>query len=98
MIDLISEYRVLRSAAGYYVGEEYFEAEFNAWLPYDRTSIGYYDSASSAMGELHGHILDSVEDDAEAEAVRAYLLNTLDGLLELRVAAALSALEPGAPF
>lgn len=54
---LISETKVLRSAAGYYIGHEYLEtpedlgAEFSYWAPYDRIS-GYYASHTQAEIDL----------------------------------------------
>ena len=48
---LVSEYRVLKSAAGYYVGREYWDTEFNYWGPYERES-GYYPDAESAQPTL----------------------------------------------
>ena len=42
-MDIISEYRILKSAAGYYIGQGYRESDWDGmyWLPYDRYT-GYY--------------------------------------------------------
>lgn len=47
----ISETKVLRSAAGYYIGHEYEDTDFGdaIWMPYDRIS-GYY--ATRAQAEI----------------------------------------------
>lgn len=37
----ISDPLVMKSAAGYYVGLQYLEEEFQAWLPYDRLTDYY---------------------------------------------------------
>ena len=42
----ISEYKVLKSAAGYYVGR-LCQDEDGFWMPYDRAS-GYYATAEEA--------------------------------------------------
>lgn len=49
--DTISETKVLRSNAGYYIGHEYQDREFDAWMPYDRIS-GYYASSEAAETDL----------------------------------------------
>ena len=43
----ISEYKVMKSPAGYYVGKEYYDDDFNDWLPYSRNS-DYYSSQKEA--------------------------------------------------
>ena len=43
----ISEYKVMKSPAGYYVGTEYYDDDFNDWLPYSRNS-DYYSSQKEA--------------------------------------------------
>lgn len=40
-IGKISELKIMRSAAGYYLGHEYWDLELEAWLPYSRDSIYY---------------------------------------------------------
>lgn len=49
--DYISETKVLHSNAGYYIGHEYKDRDFDAWLPYDRIS-GYYATREAAEAEL----------------------------------------------
>ena len=51
--DTISETKVLRSNAGYYIGHEYEAKEFGdgVWLPYDRIS-GYYPTRELAEADL----------------------------------------------
>lgn len=50
--DVISETKVLHSNAGYYIGHEYQDRDFeNAWLPYDRIS-GYYANRTAAEMDL----------------------------------------------
>jgi len=34
----ISEYKVMKSPAGYYVGKEYYDQEMIGWFPYSRNS------------------------------------------------------------
>lgn len=73
-MDIISEYRILKSAAGYYIGQGYREADWDGmyWLPYDRYS-GYYRTADDAKSGLMHMILDcDVSDDDEYIMVRAY--------------------------
>lgn len=50
--DVISETKVLRSAAGYFIGHEYQDRDFEGmWLPYDRIS-GYYANRKQAEIDL----------------------------------------------
>jgi len=37
----ISKPKIMQSAAGYYLGYEYWDLELEAWLPYGRESIYY---------------------------------------------------------
>lgn len=49
---MISTLQVLRSAAGYYIGREEFDAEMEMWIPYSRNSEEYfrsYEDAENAM-------------------------------------------------
>lgn len=48
----ISEYKVLRSNAGYYIGRTYFDEELQADLPYDRASE-YFRSRKQAEFDLN---------------------------------------------
>lgn len=34
----ITQLKVMQSAAGYYVGREYYDEEIGCWLPYSRNS------------------------------------------------------------
>ena len=43
----IGEYKVMKSQAGYYVGREFYDDDFNAWMPYSRNS-DYYASKKGA--------------------------------------------------
>mgnify|MGYP005825127667 CR=1 FL=1 len=45
--ETITEPKVLHSAAGYYIGREYYDRLSQAWLPYDRISR-YYLSVKTA--------------------------------------------------
>jgi hypothetical protein len=49
--DQISEVKILKSVAGYYIGYLYFDKDMNAWLPYDRIS-GYYVTKEDAAQDL----------------------------------------------
>jgi hypothetical protein len=50
--DVLSETKVLKSNAGYYIGHEYQDRDFeNAYLPYDRIS-GYYATRPAAEMDL----------------------------------------------
>ena len=40
-IGKISKPKIMSSAAGYYLGHEYWDLELEAWLPYSRDSIYY---------------------------------------------------------
>ncbi len=53
--DQISEVKVLKSAAGYYIGYLYFDTEMRVWLPYDRLS-GYYATKEDAAQDLPSFI------------------------------------------
>ena len=43
----ISEYKVMKSPAGYYVGKEYYDQEMIGWFPYSRNSE-YFKSQKEA--------------------------------------------------
>ena len=47
----ISDNKVMKSAAGFYVGREYFDEDCQCWLPYDRQS-GYWKTRESAENKL----------------------------------------------
>lgn len=47
----ISEYEIMRSNAGYYVGNYYFDEEADTWFPNERVS-GYFKSIEAATPEL----------------------------------------------
>lgn len=47
-----SELKVLKSAAGYYIGRQYFDIEINGWLPYSRESQEYYQTEYQASAAL----------------------------------------------
>ena len=49
--DTISEIKILKSAAGYYIGYLYFDTDMRVWLPYDRLS-NYYKTKEDASKEL----------------------------------------------
>jgi len=50
-IGTISEHKVMRSAAGHYIGQSYFDTEIGCDCPYDRHS-GYYSSHEAAQTAL----------------------------------------------
>jgi hypothetical protein len=47
----ISEVKVLKSAAGYYIGYLYYDEDMKGWFPYDRLS-GYYVTKEDALLDL----------------------------------------------
>ena len=47
----ISEYQVMHSNAGFYVGRAYYDEDLQAELPYDRAS-GYFRKREEAEKEL----------------------------------------------
>jgi hypothetical protein len=51
----ISEVKVLKSAAGYYIGHLYLDNDMKVWLPYDRLS-GYYVTKEDAAEDLPSFI------------------------------------------
>jgi len=51
----ISEVKILKSAAGYYIGYLYFDTDMKVWLPYDRIS-GYYATKEDAAEDLPSFI------------------------------------------
>lgn len=74
----VSEPRVLRSAAGYYVGRVCIDPampEAGLNIPYDRESV-YFAGTPEATNYLHMRIIDHAEhcyDDATIDAVNAYI-------------------------
>lgn len=50
-LELLSPLKVLQSAAGYYIGQLYFDRDMEVWLPYDRVS-GYYVTKQDALDDL----------------------------------------------
>jgi hypothetical protein len=74
-MDIISEYRVMRSAAGYYIGQEYYDTdvgdEAGYWLPYSRLGV-YYPDREGALDILRYFVCHDVEDDDEYILTRAY--------------------------
>ena len=52
MDEQISELKVLRSAAGYYIGEDYWDSDFQCWMPYSRRSMEYYKTYEEAQEAL----------------------------------------------
>ena len=73
---LVSEYRVLKSAAGYYVGREYWDTEFNYWGPYERES-GYFPDPESAQPTLLHCIKQDCEDSYEKLRAESYVLGSV---------------------
>jgi len=73
--DIISEYRIIKSAAGYYIGQGYREAKWTDgmyFLPYDRYT-GYYKTYEEAVPALRAMILDcDCSSDDEYIMARAY--------------------------
>jgi hypothetical protein len=73
--ELISEYRVMRSAAGWYVGQGYREAEWGDdgmyFLPYDRCT-GYYETEEQALDMLKQMLYAWSSDDNEYILTRLY--------------------------
>lgn len=89
-----SEYRVLHTPAGYYVGREYYEADGGYWGPFSRDSayFGTHASAHDLLLSMAG--AEQAGTDAEQEAFVLYHRDAdKDGLHELRVAAALMAIH-----
>jgi hypothetical protein len=69
----VSEYRVMETPAGYYVGQQCFDPEmpeFGMTVPYDRITH-YMDTSSDARRVLEALVLDMAYDD-EWNAVEAY--------------------------
>lgn len=66
-----TEYRVLRSAAGYYIGTLYFDEELGGLFPHSRES-GYFATKDAAAVNLLDYIVTFCDDDSEYEATRAY--------------------------
>lgn len=48
----VSKLQVLRSAAGYYIGRESLDEEFDVWVPYYRLSVEYYRTYDEAQEAL----------------------------------------------
>lgn len=44
----VSEVQVLHSNAGYYIGREYLDSDFDVWMPYDRLSVEYFRTREDA--------------------------------------------------
>ena len=51
-LDEVSAPKVLKSAAGYYIGALYFDEELNGWYPWDRYSPCYYSTEAEAKKAL----------------------------------------------
>lgn len=76
MNELVSEYRVMRSNAGYYIGQEYWDTEIGDgvgyWFPYDRVS-GYFPDRDSALDILREFVYnDLTETDSDYIMSRIY--------------------------
>jgi len=71
MSELISEYRVLKTPAGYYCGLQYFEPEGGYWGPYDRCS-SYYATEAAAAADVSLQGQECCESHAELVAYNAY--------------------------
>jgi len=76
--DLISEYRVLRSAAGWYIGEVYWDEDLEYWLPWDRTT-GYFRDEEMAVSALIPFIYDQAFDKEEEAGIHHYIDAMLNG-------------------
>jgi hypothetical protein len=50
----VSDVQIMRSNAGYYIGTEYYEADFGTWFPHNRLS-GYFKTRELAQKELDFH-------------------------------------------
>jgi len=63
--DPVSELKVMRSAAGYYIGRDYFDLEFGFVGPYSRES-GYMNQADAgeALATMNFPVRDCVENNA----------------------------------
>lgn len=48
----ISELQVLHSAAGYYIGDEYYDEDIHCWLPWSRRSQEYWQTYEEAFEAL----------------------------------------------
>jgi hypothetical protein len=75
-MDIISEYRVMRSAAGWYIGQQYYDKLFGDetgyWLPYDRIS-GYYPEREMVVDLLREFVYNDLDsDDDEYILTRLY--------------------------
>lgn len=64
---IVSELRVLRSAAGFYIGREYLDDEFNFWGPYSRDSECYFRTREHAEAALPTWLV------AEAPSLEEYV-------------------------
>ena len=77
MSDLISEYRVMKSAAGWYIGQEYTNEDLCTddgkyyFFPYDRLS-GYFPDRESAIDVLRELVYSDVQGDDEYILCRTY--------------------------
>lgn len=76
MGDLISEYRVMKSAAGWYIGQEYYDTNIGDaagyWLPYDRLT-DYFPDRESALDIIREFVYHDLYDDGDEYILcRAY--------------------------
>jgi hypothetical protein len=69
--DMVSEVRVLSSAAGYYIGYQYWNKLAGAWFPWSRQSK--YMEIGQARETLPGYIVDThYGSDKEKRALLDY--------------------------
>jgi hypothetical protein len=47
--------QVLKSAAGYYIGDLYYDHEMEGWFPYSRDSVEYWPDRALAEHALATH-------------------------------------------
>ena len=78
---LISEYRVLQSNTGYYVGKQYWDEEHKFWMPHSRISR-YFHSDMVAAIEREYFVYEDCVDDSEYRACGYYIAGGIQALLD----------------
>ena len=68
--ELISEPRVMYTAAGHFIGYEYWDVEEGCWLPWSRQTE--YDTACGALNMLGSFAITDAETDVETKAIWDY--------------------------
>lgn len=79
---LISEPRILKTVAGYYVGYQYWEPIVDAWLPYGRVTTYFTRPDDSTLLQLKDYLAKaSCKDDSEDRAYDLYQVLGINGVL-----------------